>query len=102
MVTGSMSQSYVAHSPVPVVLLAPHTLQVSVYKPIGSKVKTRKGSLDVAMAADPGRFKGFTLSSVHTYHDLPSHYWKKYQYAAQFVQLVRSKTPKVGGAMYVT
>ena len=73
-------------------------LQISVYKPTGSKVKTKKVSLGVAMATDPDRFEGFTLSSVHTYHDLPSHYWKKYQYATQFVQLVRSKTPKVGGA----
>ncbi|XP_038063268.1 serine/threonine-protein kinase PLK4-like [Patiria miniata] len=34
-------------------------------------------------------------TTLYTYHDLPSKYWKKYQYAAKFVQLVRSKTPKV-------
>lgn len=33
--------------------------------------------------------------TVYTYHNLPGKYWKKYQYAAKFVQLVRSKTPKV-------
>ncbi|XP_013418582.1 serine/threonine-protein kinase PLK4 [Lingula anatina] len=37
---------------------------------------------------------------IYTYHDLPSKYWKKYQYAARFVKLVRSKTPKV--TMYTT
>ena len=41
------------------------------------------------------RHKGFQLHSTHSYHDLPPRYWKRYQYAAQFVQLVRSKTPKV-------
>uniref|UniRef100_A0A6J0SLD0 Serine/threonine-protein kinase PLK4 n=1 Tax=Pogona vitticeps TaxID=103695 RepID=A0A6J0SLD0_9SAUR len=32
---------------------------------------------------------------VYTFDSLPEKYWKKYQYAAKFVQLVRSKTPKV-------
>ena len=73
-------------------------MQISVFKPTGAKARTKKASSDVITAADPGRFKGFTLFAVYTYHDLPSHYWKKYQYASQFVQLVRSKTPKVGVA----
>ncbi|XP_063314489.1 serine/threonine-protein kinase PLK4 [Pelobates fuscus] len=30
-----------------------------------------------------------------TFDSLPEKYWKKYQYAAKFIQLVRSKTPKV-------
>ena len=34
-------------------------------------------------------------STIYSYHELPSKYWKKYQYAAKFVQLVRTKTPKV-------
>lgn len=38
---------------------------------------------------------GFCLQACHSYHELPARYWKKYKYAAQFVQLVRSKTPKV-------
>ncbi len=33
--------------------------------------------------------------TVYSYHNLLGKYWKKYQYAAKFVQLVRSKTPKV-------
>ncbi|XP_053317337.1 serine/threonine-protein kinase PLK4 isoform X2 [Spea bombifrons] len=30
-----------------------------------------------------------------TFDSLPDKYWKKYQYACKFIQLVRSKTPKV-------
>ncbi|KAJ3613692.1 hypothetical protein NHX12_019938 [Muraenolepis orangiensis] len=32
---------------------------------------------------------------ICSYEDLPEKYWKKYQYASRFVQLVKSKTPKV-------
>uniref|UniRef100_A0A8C4WJ52 Serine/threonine-protein kinase PLK4 n=1 Tax=Gopherus evgoodei TaxID=1825980 RepID=A0A8C4WJ52_9SAUR len=32
---------------------------------------------------------------TYNFDNLPEKYWKKYQYAAKFVQLVRSKTPKV-------
>ncbi|XP_055503575.1 serine/threonine-protein kinase PLK4 [Leucoraja erinacea] len=32
---------------------------------------------------------------VYSFDDLPESYWKKYQYASKFVQLVRSKTPKI-------
>ncbi|CAJ1073687.1 serine/threonine-protein kinase PLK4 [Xyrichtys novacula] len=32
---------------------------------------------------------------ICSYEDLPEKYWKKYQYAFKFVQLVKSKTPKV-------
>ncbi|OWF53904.1 serine/threonine-protein kinase PLK4-like isoform X2 [Mizuhopecten yessoensis] len=34
-------------------------------------------------------------SKSYTFDTLPEKYWKKYQYAARFVKLVRSKTPKV-------
>lgn len=37
----------------------------------------------------------FSFHGSYTYNDLPSRYWKKYQYAFQFIMLVRSKTPKV-------
>lgn len=39
--------------------------------------------------------EGFYLHAFYSYHDLPQRYWKKYQYASQFVGLVRAKTPKV-------
>lgn len=32
---------------------------------------------------------------ICSFDDLPEKYWKKYQYATKFVQLVKSKTPKV-------
>ncbi|CAN9502143.1 unnamed protein product [Ophioblennius macclurei] len=32
---------------------------------------------------------------ICSYEDLPEKYWKKYQYASKFVQLIKSKTPKV-------
>ncbi|XP_014341196.1 serine/threonine-protein kinase PLK4 [Latimeria chalumnae] len=32
---------------------------------------------------------------VYSFDNLPEKYWKKYQYACKFIQLVRSKTPKV-------
>ena len=52
----------------------------------------------------PNSKKGVLLSSrpppqladtTHLFSTLPSKYWKKYQYAARFVHLVRKKTPKV-------
>lgn len=39
--------------------------------------------------------EGFYLHACYSYHELPQRYWKKYQYASQFVGLVRAKTPKV-------
>ncbi|XP_042540744.1 serine/threonine-protein kinase PLK4 isoform X1 [Dipodomys spectabilis] len=33
--------------------------------------------------------------STYSFDNLPEKYWRKYQYASRFVQLVRSKTPKI-------
>ncbi|XP_066429864.1 serine/threonine-protein kinase PLK4 isoform X1 [Eleutherodactylus coqui] len=53
----------------------------------------------------PNEGKGFPLVDrppsppenmlSYTFDSLPEKYWKKYQYASKFIQLVRSKTPKV-------
>uniref|UniRef100_A0A8C2T8M4 Serine/threonine-protein kinase PLK4 n=1 Tax=Coturnix japonica TaxID=93934 RepID=A0A8C2T8M4_COTJA len=53
----------------------------------------------------PNEGRGFLLddkppippedSCMYNFDNLPEKYWKKYQYAAKFVQLVRTKTPKV-------
>ncbi|KAM4672006.1 serine/threonine-protein kinase PLK4 isoform 2-T2 [Amazona ochrocephala] len=53
----------------------------------------------------PNEGRGFLLDdrppappegiSMYNFDNLPEKYWKKYQYAAKFVQLVRTKTPKV-------
>lgn len=40
-------------------------------------------------------FEGFYSHATYTYHDLPSRYWKKYNYASSYVDMVRSRTPKV-------
>ena len=41
------------------------------------------------MEGQGSRFNSFT------YHELPKKYWKKYKFAAQFISIVKSKTPKV-------
>ncbi|XP_053113992.1 serine/threonine-protein kinase PLK4 isoform X2 [Hemicordylus capensis] len=53
----------------------------------------------------PNEGRGFPLKekpppppedlNVYSFDNLPEKYWKKYLYAAKFVKLVRSKTPKV-------
>ncbi|XP_065592473.1 serine/threonine-protein kinase PLK4 isoform X2 [Cyrtonyx montezumae] len=53
----------------------------------------------------PNEGRGFLLdnrppippedSCIFSFDNLPETYWKKYQYAANFVQLLRTKTPKV-------
>ncbi|NXN95580.1 PLK4 kinase, partial [Rhinopomastus cyanomelas] len=53
----------------------------------------------------PNEGRGFLLDDtppappenicMYNFDNLPEKYWKKYQYAAKFVQLVRTKTPKV-------
>ncbi|MBN3305585.1 PLK4 kinase, partial [Amia calva] len=53
----------------------------------------------------PNEGRGFPLDDrppsppedifIYSFEDLPEKYWKKYQYATKFVQLVKSKTPKV-------
>lgn len=37
----------------------------------------------------------FDAQEVYTFSQLPAKHWKKYTYAARFVQLVRAKTPKI-------
>nr|XP_033794868.1 serine/threonine-protein kinase PLK4 isoform X2 [Geotrypetes seraphini] len=53
----------------------------------------------------PNEGRGFPLTDqppspsedirIYSFDNLPDKYWKKYQYASKFIQLVRSKTPKV-------
>ncbi|CAI8027433.1 Serine/threonine-protein kinase PLK4 [Geodia barretti] len=61
-------------------------MDVEILKPLHSSRSLHKPSEE---------HEGFCLHASHTYHDLPPRYWKKYQYAAHFVSLVRSKTPKI-------
>ncbi|XP_061824895.2 serine/threonine-protein kinase PLK4-like [Nerophis lumbriciformis] len=57
---------------------------VTVYQPNGGKGLGGKGP-------PPPPKDTFVFS----YDELPEKYWKKYQYASKFVQMVKSKTPKV-------
>ncbi|NWY90922.1 PLK4 kinase, partial [Loxia curvirostra] len=60
---------------------------------------------NVIAAYHPNEGRGFLLGDrpppppegicTYNFDNLPEKYWKKYQYAAKFVQLVRTKTPKV-------
>lgn len=36
-----------------------------------------------------------TPQETFTYHNLPQKHWKRYLYAARFVNLVKAKTPKI-------
>ena len=60
--------------------------QVEIFRPLHSSRSQHSGSAE---------HEGFYLHACYTYHDLPSRYWKRYQYVAEFVGVVRSKTPKV-------
>lgn len=43
----------------------------------------------------PSELHANGTDNAYTYDNLPSKHWKKYVYAARFVGLVKSKTPKV-------
>ncbi|TDG42085.1 hypothetical protein AWZ03_011487 [Drosophila navojoa] len=43
----------------------------------------------------PSELHANGMDNAYTYDNLPSKHWKKYVYAARFVGLVKSKTPKV-------
>ncbi|XP_064608890.1 serine/threonine-protein kinase PLK4-like [Liolophura sinensis] len=60
-------------------------LQVAVFQP-GSSRGVVVGDKPIPVSPNCKRF---------TFDNLPQKYWKKYQYAARFVSLVKSKTPKV-------
>lgn len=63
---------------------------------VSHKVEIFRPMSSSRSAHSPSReYEGFYSHACYTYHDLPARYWKKYQFASQFVQLVRSKTPKV-------
>ncbi|XP_052077146.1 serine/threonine-protein kinase PLK4-like isoform X2 [Mytilus californianus] len=60
--------------------------KINVYQPNRGKGEP-VGEEPVALPTEP--IKSFVFDM------LPEKYWKKYQYAARFVKLVRSKTPKI-------
>ena len=62
-------------------------VQIEIYQPNGSK--------GVAVGEEPPTAPPGAVIKKYEYASLPQKYSKKYQYAARFVTLVRSRTPKV-------
>jgi len=69
-----------------IVQVSENGMDVEIFRPMSSSRSAHSPSRE---------YEGFYSHACYTYHDLPARYWKKYQFASQFVQLVRSKTPKV-------
>ena len=71
---------------VEVIRISPNGMNILVYAP----QKTYMSSdTPPPLPNDPSFIKEFD------YDTLPQKYWKKYQYAAKFVNVLRSKTPKI-------
>ncbi|KAI0235361.1 Serine/threonine-protein kinase PLK4 [Lamellibrachia satsuma] len=68
--------------------VSPDGRHIEVYQPEGA----RGGTLRDCPPSPPD---SQTIVKQFNYNDLPRKYWKKYEYASRFVNLVRSKTPKV-------
>lgn len=67
--------------------ISPNGMKILVFHPNGKK--------GVSLSSSPPEPPS-SCENSYLFSSLPSKYWKKYQYAARFVQLVRRKTPKVG------
>lgn len=71
-----------------VVRISQNGMKISVYQP--------NGESGIPLSLQPPLPPaGGESTSTYLFSNLPSKYWKKYQYATQFVHLVRKKTPKV-------
>ncbi|XP_050415388.1 serine/threonine-protein kinase PLK4 isoform X2 [Patella vulgata] len=73
---------------VEVFLISSDGQQISIWQPYSGHSIDMSNQFDTDVLLDPP-------VKTFTYKLLPEKYWKKYQYAARFVDLVRSKTPKV-------
>ena len=71
---------------VEVLRISPNGMKILVFHPNGKK--------GVALSSVPPEAPP-SVDTSYLFSGLPTKYWKKYQYAAKFVQLVRKKTPKV-------
>ncbi|KAK3606347.1 hypothetical protein CHS0354_041983 [Potamilus streckersoni] len=81
-----LKQKHKEEKVVEVFMISSDGNQINIYQPNNGK-------------GEPVKDRPITPPSVpvksYSYEELPEKYWKKYQYAARFVKLVRSKTPKV-------
>lgn len=67
--------------------ISPDGLRIVLYEPEGGK--------GVAPSASPPALPADGTDQIFSFESLPEKHWKKYSYAAKFVDLVRAKTPKV-------
>lgn len=71
-----------------VIRISSNGMKITTYIPNGKK--------GVLLTSQPPPLPCHSKSaSTYLYCSLPFKYWKKYQYAARFVDLVRKKTPKI-------
>ena len=76
-----------------VLRISQNGMKISVYQPNG------KSGVPLSLQP-PSPPAGCESTCTYLFSNLPSKYWKKYQYATRFVHLVRKKTPKVGVDCY--
>ena len=70
-----------------VLRISQNGMKIAVYQP--------NGKTGVPLLSQPPPPTGCESTCTYLFSNLPSKYWKKYQYATRFVHLVRKKTPKV-------
>lgn len=67
--------------------ISPDGLRIILYEPEGGK--------GVPPSNTPPPLPSLGTDQIFSFESLPEKHWKKYSYAAKFVDLVRAKTPKV-------
>lgn len=67
--------------------ISPDGLRIILYEPEGGK--------GVPPSGNPPPLPALGTDQIFSFESLPEKHWKKYSYAAKFVDLVRAKTPKV-------
>uniref|UniRef100_A0A182PVB8 Serine/threonine-protein kinase PLK4 n=1 Tax=Anopheles epiroticus TaxID=199890 RepID=A0A182PVB8_9DIPT len=53
------------------------------------------GNRGVPIKNEPPDISPRGVEAIYNYEDIPEKHWKKYMYAARFVQMVKAKTPKI-------
>ncbi|KAJ7392970.1 Serine/threonine-protein kinase plk4 [Desmophyllum pertusum] len=72
-----------------VLRISQNGMKISVYQPNG------KSGVPLSLQPPSPPPGGCESTRTYLFSNLPSKYWKKYQYTTRFVHLVRKKTPKV-------
>lgn len=67
--------------------ISPDGLRIALYQP--------NGSFGTLIAEAPPPIPNEGADFIFSYDNLPQKFWKKYIYAARFIQLVRERTPKI-------